>query len=104
MTRLSDGAADKRNDAADTTAKVMSNVTITSEPVVITAVQRKANIGNYENIDIYVGLAIPQTSLDLTNKEALQQGLMEAVEFGMSIAARETADRYHKIKDSLKTH
>ena len=46
MARLSDGAADKQNDAADTTAKVMSNVTITSEPVVITAVQRKANIGN----------------------------------------------------------
>lgn len=104
MARISEGMSDKVNDAADTTTKVMQEVVMSTQPVVITAVQRKANIGNYENIDIYVAIAVPQKDLDVTDKEHLQQSLMEAVDFGMSIAAKETGDRYRKIKDSLKTH
>lgn len=102
MAKLSENASDRANDAADTTKKMMESIVISSVPVVITAVQRKANIGNFENIDVYVGLAIPQNDLDLTDKDALRQGLIDAVDFGMSIASMETVERYKKIKDSAK--
>ena len=38
---------------------------MTTNPVVITAVQRKANIGNYETIDIYCAVSLPLVGADI---------------------------------------
>lgn len=102
MARLATTASDKEKSALETTAEVIQNIVITTSPVVITAVQRKANIGNFETIDIYMAIAIPQNDLDITDKETLEQALSAAAEQGFALVAKETASRYHLVKDSLK--
>ena len=48
MPKINSNASDKQGDAMTTTNSVMTNVVISTDPVIITAVQRKVNIGNYE--------------------------------------------------------
>jgi hypothetical protein len=103
MARLANTASDKQTSALEKTSDLMQNITITTNPVVITAVQRKANIGNFETIDIYMGVAMPQSLLDVTDAASMEKALTEAAEFGFSVAAKETGKRYHVIKDSLKS-
>jgi hypothetical protein len=102
MAKVNSTASDKQTDALTTTTNMLPSVTITTSPVVITAVQRKANIGNFETIDIYMAVAMPAPDLDLTDKDELERALTTAAEYGFSMAARETAQRYHLVKDSIK--
>ena len=100
MTKLNSPAIDKTKDALQVTSDVMQNISITTDPVVITAVQRKANIGNFETIDVYAAVAMPlRGALD---GDTLNEALATAFEKGFSLVATETASRYHKIKESLK--
>jgi hypothetical protein len=100
MAKINSPAIDKQKDALEITAELMQNVSITTDPVVITAVQRKANIGNFETIDVYAAVAMPlRGALDGAEINA---ALAQAFEDGFSLVARETAERYHKIKESLK--
>lgn len=103
MPKLNSNASDKQIDPMTTTGNVMANVTMTTDPVVITAVQRKANIGNYETIDIYMAVAIPQSQLDLSNKEMLTEALTAAADYGFGLTAKATGDRYVAVKESIKT-
>ncbi len=102
MAKLGTNASDKQKDAAGTTESVLGNLTISTNPVVIVAVQRKANIGNFETIDLYAAVAVPQPDLDLADKEALEATLKQAIDEGFSLTSRETYERYKQIKDQLK--
>lgn len=102
MPKLNSNAGDKQVDPMTSTAAIMANVSLTTDPVVITAVQRKANIGNYETVDVYMAVAIPQAQLDLTNKEALAKALNEAADYGFGIVSRATGERYMAIKQSTE--
>jgi hypothetical protein len=101
MPSIKSNASDKEIDSI--AQKVIDSnpaITITTDPVVITSVQRKVFIGNYETVDVFMGLALPTSVSDLTDKEALRKALVEAAELGFSITARETASRYRIIKEA----
>lgn len=101
MPKINSSASDKEQNTPDTTVNT-TNVTMSTDPVVITAVQRKANIGNYETIDIYMSVAIPQPGLDVTDKEALREALEQAADFGFGVVSRETGVRYKAVKEAAK--
>jgi hypothetical protein len=103
MAKINSNASDKENNSAlEKTSAVLGSLSLTTDPVVITAVQRKANIGNFETIDIYMAVAIPQPGLDVTDAEALSEALAKAAETGFTIASRETSQRYKLIKESTR--
>lgn len=76
-------------------------VNSSTTPMVITAVQRKANIGNYETIDLYAAVALPIGS-NSTDFDEIKALLEQAIEQGFALTSTETGDRYRKIKESLK--
>lgn len=75
-------------------------VTISTNPVFICGVNRKINIGNFENIDVYAGITIPLTDVDPSDREALSEAIKLAAADGFSIVSRETGERYTLIKES----
>lgn len=102
MARPTLTASDKEKSALQTTAEMMQNIVITTHPVVITAVQRKANIGNFETVDIYAAVAIPCPDLDVSDPTTLEAALSAVIERGFHIASGETAARYRLVKASLE--
>jgi hypothetical protein len=103
MAKINSNASDKQNDAMTTTTNALGNLSITTSPIVITAVQRKANIGNYETIDLYMAVALPQSDMDLLDQDALTDSLTKAADYGFSLVAKATGDRYVSIKESIKS-
>ncbi len=78
-----------------------ANISITTKPVLITGVNRKANVGNFETVDVYAGLAIP-IDIDITdNMELLAEMVEQAANYGFALTSKEVADRYHKIKSMV---
>jgi len=75
-------------------------VTLSASPVLVCGVNRKINIGNFENIDIYAGISLPLINVSLEDKEALLKAIEEAAAYGFSVVSKETGDRYTLIKDS----
>ena len=75
-------------------------VTISTNPVFICGVNRKVNIGNFENIDVYAGVTIPLVNIDPSDKEALSEAIKEAAADGFALVSKETGERYTLIKDS----
>jgi hypothetical protein len=75
-------------------------LSITTSPVLICGVNRKINIGNFENIDVYAGIALPILNLSLEDKEALKDAVEEAASYGFSLVSKETGERYSLIKES----
>jgi hypothetical protein len=75
-------------------------ITISTNPVFICGVNRKINIGNFENIDVYAGVTIPLVNIDPSDKEALSEAIKEAAADGFALVSRETGERYTLIKDS----
>ena len=75
-------------------------ISISTNPVFICGVNRKINIGNFENIDVYAGITLPLGDVSLDDKEALQKAIEEAAAYGFSLASKETGERYTLIKES----
>jgi len=75
-------------------------LSVTTNPVFICGVNRKINIGNFENIDVYAGITLPLNDVSLEDKEALQQAIEEAASYGFSVVSKETGERYMLIKES----
>lgn len=73
---------------------------LSTSPVFVCGVNRKINIGNFENIDIYAGVSLPLGDVSLEDKEALTQAIEEAAAYGFSLVSKETGDRYSLIKES----
>lgn len=85
----------------DQVVNLLSNeVSLTSSPIVICGVNRKINIGNFENIDVYAGVTIPLHGVSFEDKESLTTAINDAVAYGFSVASKETGERYMLIKES----
>lgn len=78
----------------------ISNIVITTSPVFICGVNRKINIGNFENIDVYAGIAIPLEGASVDDKEQLSLVVQDAAAYGFGLVSKETGDRYILIKES----
>lgn len=72
---------------------------MTVEPMVVCGVNRKVNIGNYENIDVYVGVSLPISSIG--ESDDIREAVKEAARVGIEMASEETFSRYEAIKGSL---
>jgi len=68
-------------------------------PVMVSGVNRKINTGNFENIDVYSGIALPLIAFPHEDLEAFKEATRAAAELGFSITSRETGMRYQQVKD-----
>lgn len=90
----------KEHNLQDDINHHLANISITTQPVLITGVNRKANVGNFETVDVYAGLAIP-LGLDLDgNFELLAEIVEKAAIYGFALTSKEVAERYQTIKNS----
>jgi hypothetical protein len=96
MPRISNNAKDEDSlvaEAIERSVKLMPGVQFYA------GVSRKANVGNYETIDVYSGICLPiGLDVDLT-EEGLRLIASEAADIGFSIVSAETWDRYSLIKE-----
>lgn len=90
---------DDNSPIGETIERLVTNIAVTTDPVVIVGVNRKVNIGNYENIDVYTGLALPLPGASVERMDQLRALVEEMVEEGIKIAAGETYKRYASIKE-----
>lgn len=104
LPRLNKNAQEETNDSALEQAVIASlpTISITTSPVWICGVNRRANLGNWEHIDIYGGLALPTPGVSIEDVEALREMVIYAAEIGFNIASQETYQRYNLIKESQK--
>ena len=102
MPKISKTAMEQSIDSPlDQVVNLLSNeVSLTSSPIVICGVNRKINIGNFENIDVYAGVTLPLHGLSFEDKESLTSAIENAISYGFSLASKETGERYQLIKDS----
>ncbi len=77
-----------------------AEISISSNPIFICGVNRKINIGNFENIDIYAGVTLPLNGVSLEDKEGLRLAVQEAAAYAFSLVSKETSERYSLIKES----
>lgn len=76
------------------------NISISTNPVFICGVNRKINIGNFENIDVYAGITLPLDNVSMDDKAKLKEAIEEAAAYGFSLVSKETGERYLLIKES----
>jgi hypothetical protein len=104
MARNTQEAIEKTEDALDKKLEpFVGELTVATKPVVIIGVQRKINIGNYETIDVYCAVSIPQDDIDPSDKEAIKNMIKEAAEIGFAATSEEVSARYKFIKESGKS-
>jgi len=84
--------------------QIVSNMTaeisLSSSPIFICGVNRKINIGNFENVDVYAGITIPLDNVSISDKAALSEAVKNAAAYGFSLVSKETGERYTLIKES----
>lgn len=85
--------------AVESTVQTIVN---TTTPILICGVNRKVNIGNFENIDVYSAITLP-LGVDPADIESLKAAIVEAAELGFSLTSQETGLRYSAIKDMQKS-
>jgi hypothetical protein len=102
MPKLSKNAFEQSIDSPiDQVVNLMTQeITVSTNPVFICGVNRKINIGNFENIDVYAGITIPLTNVDASDKEALAEAVKVAAAEGFALVSKETGERYTLIKES----
>ena len=71
---------------------------LSAMPVFICGVNRKANIGNFENIDVYSAVVLPLPDAVGADAEELRATVAAAAELGFEIVSTETFQRYDLIK------
>lgn len=97
-----------RNAHEETTGspidQVVSNmpaeISLSSTPIFICGVNRKINIGNFENVDVYAGITIPLENVNPLDREAFSEAVKNAAAYGFSLVSKETGERYTLIKES----
>jgi hypothetical protein len=102
MPKISKTAQEQSTDSPiDQVVNLMTQeISISTNPVFICGVNRKINIGNFENIDVYAGITIPLSDVDPSDREALAEAVKAAAADGFSIVSKETGERYTLIKES----
>lgn len=68
-------------------------------PVMVVGVNRKVNTGNFENLDVYGGIALPIMAFPHEDLETFKKAVVDAAELGFAMVSKETGDRYQLIKD-----
>ena len=102
MPKINKTAQEQSTDSPiDQVVNLMAQeISISTNPVFICGVNRKINIGNFENIDVYAGITLPLSDVSLENKEELRKAIEDAAAYGFSLISKETGDRYLLIKES----
>jgi hypothetical protein len=102
MPKISKTAMEQSLDSPiDQVVNILSSeISVSTNPVFICGVNRKINIGNFENIDVYAGITLPLNDVSLDDKDGLTKALEEAAAYGFSLISKETGERYQLIKDS----
>lgn len=72
---------------------------LVSAPIFIAGVNRKLNLGNFENLDIFSAITIPMPMVDLSNIEELKEVARDTAALAFEIVARETGDRWRELKE-----
>jgi hypothetical protein len=85
---------------ANAVEQAMSSVAITTSPILISGVNRRINIGGWEHIDVYSGLALPVLGVSTEDLEALKEALVDAAEIGFQITSQQTYERYLRVKNN----
>lgn len=101
MPKISQNAFEQSTGSA-VAESISSNpgISLSTMPVLVCGVNRKVNIGNFENIDIYAGISLPLGEVSLEDKETLTKAIEEAAAYGFAIVSKETGDRYSLIKET----
>lgn len=76
----------------------------TSGAEITTIVSRKANIGNFETIDVGVAVKLPvnwEGDFSAENLEDIKLACSQTAEAGFSIASAETFERFIAIKEQI---
>lgn len=102
MPKINKSAQEQSTDSPldQVVSTIGADIAITTSPVLICGVNRKINIGNFENIDVYAGIALPMPNQSLDNMEELSNAVQEAAAYGFSLVSKETGERYLLIKES----
>lgn len=105
MPKISRNAHEETNGSPidQVVSNVAAEISLSSDPIFICGVNRKINIGNFENVDVYAGITIPLLNVNPQDKEALNEAVKEAAAYGFSLVSRETGERYTLIKESQQT-
>lgn len=103
MARNTQEAIEKTADDLETKLEpFIPEITVSTKPTVICGVQRKVNIGNYETIDIYCAVSIPQEAVDPKDHAALEEMVKNAAEIGFHLTSSEVMNRVKYIKENNK--
>lgn len=103
MARKTQEAIEKTEDALDKKLEpFVGELVVATKPVVITGVQRKINIGNFETIDVYCAVSLPQDDIDPADRAAIEEMVKNAAEIGFAVTSKEVSDRYQFIKEAGK--
>lgn len=78
--------------------QTLANIVVTTQPVVICGVNRKVNIGNFETVDVYAGVALPLGSVSIEDQAQLREVLTQAAAMGFELVSREANERYNLLK------
>jgi hypothetical protein len=90
-------AAEQQNDNLNDTSQEILTKSIVQEQIYISCgVNRRINIGNFEHLDVYVGVAAPLG----TDFENLNEQLSTSIAEAMKVASTETNERYQMVKQA----
>jgi hypothetical protein len=84
------------NNFNDETNEVLTKAIVNNSVYVSCGVNRRVNLGNFEHLDIYAGVAMPIDA----NVEQITNDISDAIAQAMRIASLETNERYQAIKQA----
>ena len=102
MPKITKSAQEQSTDSPidQVVSSLAGEITVSTNPVFICGVNRKVNIGNFENVDVYAAISLPLSDLSLEDKEALSEAVREAASYGFGLVSKETGERYQLIKET----
>lgn len=84
------------NNFNDETNEALTKAIVNNSVYVSCGVNRRVNLGNFEHLDIYAGVAMPIDA----DVEQITNDISDAIAQAMRIASLETNERYQAIKQA----